>query len=354
MKIAIITGSGGLAGSEAVEFFYKKFDKIIGIDNNMRAKFFGKEGSVAWNIKRLKNKIPNYLHHHTDIRNFKKIKQIFNQYSSDIKLILHAAAQPSHDYAAKETILDFTINANGTLNLLELVKQYCSKAVYIYISTNKVYGDNPNKLPLTEQETRWEVAKNHRYYKNGIDETMSLDNTVHSFMGVSKLAGDIACQEYAKYFGLKTGIFRCGCLTGPKHSGAQLHGFLSYLVKCAITDTPYTIFGYKGKQVRDNLHSKDLINMFWHFYKNPRAGQIYNAGGGRYSNCSVLEAIRLIEKISGRKMKYSLRKHNRIGDHMWWISNAAKFIADYPNWKQKYSLEDTLVEIFESLGKKYS
>lgn len=352
MKTALITGSAGLIGSEAVEFLANKFNNILGIDNNLRAKFFGKSASVLWNIKRLKSKFPNYTHYRLDIRNFSKLKLIFNKYGKDIKLVIHAAAQPSHNWAAKNPLLDFTVNANGTINLLELTRLYCPQAVFIYISTNKVYGDNPNKLPLVELKNRWEIKKNHYFYKNGIDESMSIDYTTHSLMGVSKLAGDQATQEYSRYFGLRAGVFRCGCLTGPNHSGVQQHGFLSYLMKCAITKTPYTVFGYKGKQVRDNLHSRDLLNMLWYFYQNPRPGEVYNAGGGRYSNCSIKEAINLCEEIVGKKMKVNYSHTHRIGDHIWWISDNSKFKSHHPKWKQQYKLNDTFVEIFNSLKKR--
>src|SRR5690606_26243257 len=257
---------------------------------------------------------------------------IFKEYSSDIKLIIHAAAQPSHDWAAKEPLTDFSVNAIGTLNLLELTRNYCPKAVFIFTSTNKVYGDTPNYLPLIEKEKRWEVDENHHFFKEGIDESMSIDQSKHSVFGASKVAADIMVQEYGKYFEINTGVFRGGCLTGPNHSGAQLHGFLAYLMKCVITGNHYTIFGYNGKQVRDNIHSYDLVNMFWHFYNNPKQGEVYNAGGSRFSNCSMLEAIDLCEKISGKKMNYSYAESNRIGDHIWYISDVSKFKSHYPDW----------------------
>ena len=348
MEVALITGSGGLIGSEAASFFSKKFDLVIGIDNNLRAYFFGKDGSVQWNINRLERDVPNYRHHNVDIRDYTGLEEIFKEYGSDIKLVLHAAAQPSHDWAAQEPLTDFGVNATGTINLLELTRLICPGAVFIFTSTNKVYGDRPNFLPLVEGESRYEIDQTHAYYQHGIDETMSIDHTKHSVFGASKVAADVMVQEYGKYFGIKTGIFRGGCLTGPNHSGAQLHGFLSYLMKCAITGNEYTIFGYKGKQVRDNIHSADLINMFWHFYQAPRNGEVYNAGGGRKANCSMLEAIELSEKITGKRFNYSYSEQNRIGDHIWWISDLTKFKEHYPDWDWKYDLEGTLVEIYES------
>ncbi len=349
MKIALITGSGGLIGSEAVEFFASKFDKVIGIDNNLRKYFFGAEASTDWNVERLKGDYANYVHYDVDIREQVALRKVFEKYGSDIDLIIHTAAQPSHDWAAREPFTDFTVNANGTLHLLEFTQQYCPKAVFIFTSTNKVYGDTPNYLPLVELENRWEIDSKHAFYKNGIDESMSVDNTKHSLFGASKVAADIMAQEYGKYFNMNVGVFRGGCLTGPKHSGAKLHGFLSYLMKCAITKNHYTIFGYKGKQVRDNIHSYDLVNMFWHFYQNPRQGEVYNAGGGRFSNCSMKEAIAICEEVTGNKMNYSYSEDNRIGDHIWYISDVSKFINHYPKWNYKYDLPTTLTQIFEEL-----
>jgi CDP-paratose 2-epimerase len=349
MKIAIITGAAGLIGSEAVNFFSNKFDLIVGIDNNLRKYFFGKEGSIEWNMKRLQDTISNYKHYDLDIRDNAAMEDLFKEYNSDIKLVLHTAAQPSHDWAAKEPFTDFSVNANGTLNLLEMCRLYSPTAVFIFTSTNKVYGDTPNYLPLKELESRWEIDESHPYYKKGIDESMSIDQSKHSLFGASKVAADILVQEYGKYFGMHTGVFRGGCLTGPNHSGAKLHGFLSYLMKCAVTGDHYTIFGYKGKQVRDNIHSHDLVNMFWHFYNSPRSGEVYNAGGGRFSNCSMLEAISICEKISGNKMNYSYTEDNRIGDHIWWISDVSKFKSHYPSWNWEYGIEDILGEIHEAL-----
>ena len=350
MKIAIVTGSAGLIGSEAVDFFSSKFDMILGIDNNMRARFFGADASVEWNRDRLLEKYPNYRHLDIDIRDYVGLEKIWKEYGKDISLVVHAAAQPSHDWAAREPITDFTVNANGTLNLLECTRLHAPEAVFIFTSTNKVYGDSPNRLPLVELETRWEIAQEHPYFEKGIDEEFSIDHSKHSLFGASKVAADIVAQEYGKYFDMKVGVFRGGCLTGPNHSGTQLHGFLSYLVKCAIMGTHYTIFGYKGKQVRDNIHSYDLVNMFWHFYQNPRMGEAYNAGGSRHSNCSMQEAITIAEQLTGKKMNYSYSDQNREGDHIWWISDVSKFQSHYPDWEYKYNLQDIMEQIHEGMS----
>ncbi len=347
MSVVLVTGSCGLIGSEAVSFFAEKGFDIVGIDNNMRKTFFGEDGSVIWNQKQLQKKYKNYQHYSVDIRDENRITKIFKKYGPSIALIIHAAAQPSHDWAARDPMVDFGVNATGTLILLEALRKFCPQAVFIFISTNKVYGDTPNRLPLIEKEKRFELPADHAYYK-GIDESMSIDNCLHSVFGASKVAADVMTQEYGRYFGLKTGIFRGGCLTGPLHSGAQLHGFLSYFVKCAVTGRKYMIYGYKGKQVRDNIHSYDLVNAFYHFFKAPRPGEVYNIGGGRFANISILEAIELCEKISGRKFNYEYVDKNRIGDHIWWISDASKFQSHYPEWKYKYGIEDTIRQIYES------
>ncbi|WP_298397557.1 NAD-dependent epimerase/dehydratase family protein [Flavobacterium sp.] len=346
MNICIITGSSGLIGSESVAFFADKFDKIIGIDNNMREVFFGANASTQWNTQKLVSEVANFEHHAIDIRNVQELENLFSKYNSDIKLIVHTAAQPSHDWAAREPLTDFTVNANGTLNMLEMTRLYAPKATFIFTSTNKVYGDTPNYLPLVELDNRWEIDESHPYFKNGIDENMSIDQTKHSLFGASKVAADILVQEYGKYFGMNTGVFRGGCLTGPNHSGTQLHGFLSYLMKCAITGDKYTVFGYQGKQVRDNIHSWDLVNMFWHFYQNPRQGEVYNAGGGRHSNCSMAEAIAMCEQITGKPMNYEYTEVNRVGDHIWWISDVSKFKEHYPEWTWKYNINDILSQIY--------
>jgi CDP-paratose 2-epimerase len=352
MKIALITGSGGLIGSESVSFLSNKFDLILGIDNNLRSYFFGNSASTDWNVSRIQNLYSNYKHYAVDIRDYEKLGNIFREYGTDISLIIHTAAQPSHDWAAKEPLTDFTVNANGTINMLELNRLYCPEAVFIFTSTNKVYGDNPNFLPLVEKELRWEIEETHPYYNEGIDELMSIDNCKHSVFGASKVAADVMVQEYGRYFGMKTAVFRGGCLTGPNHSGAQLHGFLAYLMKCAINHQHYTIFGYKGKQVRDNIHSFDLVNMFWHFYNNPKSGEVYNAGGGRFANCSMLEAINYCEEITGNKLNFSYSEDNRIGDHIWYISDVSKFKTHFPGWDYTYNIEETLKEMFSSFTKR--
>ncbi|PYR99882.1 MAG: NAD-dependent epimerase [Acidobacteria bacterium] len=352
MSIAVITGSAGLIGSEAVAFLHDKGMRVVGIDNDLRRYFFGAEASTRWKAEELKSKLPNYEHHSIDIRESDKIFQLFRRLGKDISLIIHAAAQPSHDWAAQEPLTDFTVNANGTLVLLEATRQYCPDAVFIFTSTNKVYGDRPNTLPLVELETRWEIEPAHPYFKYGIDETMPIDNSLHSLFGVSKAAADLLAQEYGQYFGLKTGVFRGGCLTGPAHSSAELHGFLAYLVKCAVTGSPYTIYGYKGKQVRDNIHAFDLVNAFWHFFQNPRCGEIYNIGGSRHSNCSMLEAIKLIEMISGRQVRYSISPKPRTGDHVWWISDVSKFQKHYPEWTYEYDLRKMTDEIVAAASKR--
>jgi CDP-paratose 2-epimerase len=348
MNISIITGSAGLIGNESVRFFSDKMDLIIGIDNDLRAYFFGKDASNELNRNELKRIIPNYLHHSLDIRNYGDLENIFAKYNADIKLIIHTAAQPSHDWAAREPITDFTINANGTLNLLELTRLYCPGAVFIFTSTNKVYGDTPNFLPLVELEKRWEIDINHQYYKEGIDENMSIDNSKHSLFGASKASADILAQEYGKYFNMNVGIFRGGCLTGPNQSGTMLHGFLSYLMKCAVSGNHYNILGYKGKQVRDNIHAYDMVNMFYHFYLSPGQGEVYNAGGSRHSNCSILEAVALCEEITGKRMNSTYSDNNRIGDHIWYISDVSKFKSRYPDWEYKYDLNDILVQIYNN------
>jgi CDP-paratose 2-epimerase len=346
MDTVLITGAAGLIGSEAVRFFCKKGYNVVGIDNDMRSYFFGKEASTKWSLDALKE-FPNFTNKDIDIRDFTEISKIFKEYSSDIKLVIHTAAQPSHDWAAKEPFTDFSINALGTLNLLEATRQNCLQAGFIFTSTNKVYGDMPNSLPLFEMESRWEIDSKHQYFKEGIDETMSIDDSKHSIFGASKLAADIMVQEYGKYFGMNTGVFRGGCLTGPQHSGAELHGFLSYLMKCAVTGKEYKIFGYKGKQVRDNIHSFDLVNAFFHFFLKPRQGEVYNIGGGRFSNCSMLEAIRKCENISGKKIQARYIESNRIGDHIWWISDVSKFKGHFPGWRHTKNIDDILIDIYE-------
>ncbi|MBI2602471.1 MAG: NAD-dependent epimerase/dehydratase family protein [Deltaproteobacteria bacterium] len=348
MSIVLITGSSGLIGSEAAKFFHAKGLEVVGIDNNMRRYFFGEDGSVEWNTQRLKNLLPGFASYNTDIRDKEAIFKIFSKYKNSIKLVIHAAAQPSHDWAAKEPFTDFSVNADGTLVLLEATRQYAPDATFIFTSTNKVYGDTPNFLPLIEQEKRWELDPSHRFSEHGIDETMSIDQSKHSLFGASKVAADVLTQEYGRYFGLRTGTFRGGCLTGPAHSGAELHGFLAYLVKCAITQRSYRVFGYKGKQVRDNIHSYDLVTAFWHFFQNPRPGAVYNMGGSRYSNCSILEAVDTVEDLCGKRLPYQIVDDARIGDHIWYISDVRKFQQDFPDWKYEYDLRRILREIIEA------
>lgn len=350
MDVVIVTGSAGLIGAETVRFFAAKGFAIVGIDNDMRSVFFGPEASTAWSRKELEERIPQYTHYEADIRDAAAIDRIFAEYGADIKLVVHTAAQPSHDWAAREPFTDFTVNANGTLTMLEAARKDCPKAPFIFTSTNKVYGDAPNELPLVEQETRWEVDAQHPFAKHGIDETMRIDQTKHSLFGVSKVAADVLVQEYGRYFGMNTVCFRGGCLTGPGHSGAELHGFLSYLFKCCITGMAYTIYGYKGKQVRDNIHSYDLVNMFWHYHQNPRPAAVYNAGGSRHSNCSMLEAIRAAERITGKRMNYTLVDENRIGDHIWYISDVRAFQRDYPGWSYKYTIDDIYKQVYDGLS----
>jgi len=349
LDVAIVTGSAGLIGAETVRFLAGKGFTVAGIDNDMRQVFFGPEASTAWSRKSLEDSVPTYTHYEVDIRDKGAIDRVFAEYGADIRLVVHTAAQPSHDWAARDPETDFTVNANGTLVMLETTRRRCPKAAFIFTSTNKVYGDAPNELPLIENETRWEVEPSHPYAEFGIDEKMRIDQTKHSLFGVSKVAADVLVQEYGRYFGMNTVCFRGGCLTGPGHSGAELHGFLSYLVKCCVTGTPYTIHGYKGKQVRDNIHSFDLVNMFWHYYQAPRPGAVYNAGGSRHSNCSMLEAIAMAEAVSGKKMNYTLTDKNRIGDHIWYISDVRVFQRDYPEWSYRYSLTDIFEQIHQGL-----
>jgi CDP-paratose 2-epimerase len=346
MSVAIITGSAGLIGSEAVRFFSQLGMHVVGIDNDMRKFFFGEEASTKWNLNRLEKEVKNYSHYDVDIRDYDKIGEIFQHFGQDISLIIHTAAQPSHDWAASDPFSDFTVNANGTLNLLQATREYCPEAVFIFTSTNKVYGDLPNYLPLMELEKRWEIDPSHKY-NGGISEGMSIDQSKHSLFGASKVAADVLVQEYGRYFGIKTGSFRGGCLTGPNHSGTQLHGFLAYLMKCAVTGKPYTIFGYKGKQVRDNIHSSDLIAAFYEFYQNPGVAEVYNIGGGRESNCSMLEAIEICQELTGKQMNYSYSDDNRIGDHIWYISDLTKFKTQYPKWSIRYDVNRILQEIYE-------
>lgn len=348
MSIAIVTGSAGLIGSEAARHFADTGLTVVGIDNNMRREFFGDEASTEWQRQTLVKELGSrYVHVDADIRDAAQIDSLFRRYAGEIRLIVHTAAQPSHDWAARAPQIDFTVNANGTLNLLESTRQHASDAVFIFTSTNKVYGDTPNRLPLVEQETRWEIDPSHAFHR-GIPESMSIDQCLHSLFGASKVAADVLVQEYGRYFGLKTATFRGGCLTGPNHSGTQLHGFLAYLMKCTVTGTPYKVFGYRGKQVRDNIHSHDLIQAFDHFYRNPRSGEVYNIGGSRYSHCSMAEAITICESITGKELTRTYVDDNRIGDHIWYVSDVSRFQSHYPEWKLTYNVEDILRQIHDS------
>jgi CDP-paratose 2-epimerase len=345
MSVAVITGSAGLIGSEASAFFAGIGLDVVGIDNDMRKTFFGEDASTSWNRRRLEEQLGRqYRHVLLDVRDSDGIDQLFRGLGTAVKLIVHAAAQPSHDWAAGAPFVDFQVNAVGTLNILEATRKYAPEAVFIFTSTNKVYGDLPNQLPLVDRELRFEIHPDHPYAA-GIPEEMSIDQSMHSVFGASKVAADVLVQEYGRYFGLRTVCFRGGCLTGPNHAGTQLHGFLSYLMKCALTGTPYTVYGYKGKQVRDNIHSADLIAAFAKFFAQPRVGEVYNIGGGRFSNCSVLEAIGMCEELSGRQIEWVYDDRNRTGDHVWWISDTTKFQRHYPGWTLKYDVRGILDEI---------
>src|SRR5437762_13930770 len=344
MQTIIVTGSSGLIGSETARSFAQQGLRIVGIDNDMRAQFFGAEASTKSTRAKLVKNLRGYDHHELDIRDAKSINALFAKHRGTIRAVVHTAAQPSHDWAAGDPQTDFTVNANGTLNLLEAARENCPEAPFVFTSTNKVYGDTPNRLPLRELETRWEIEPGHEY-ESGISETMSIDATKHSLFGASKVAADILVQEYGRYFGMPTACFRGGCLTGPAHAGSELHGFLAYLMICAASGRPYRVFGYKGKQVRDNIHSFDLVEAFVEFIRAPRSGEVYNIGGSRHSNCSMLEAIALSEEISGRKLTWRYEETNRVGDHIWWISDVRRFQKHYPVWKFRYGLRKIMEEI---------
>src|SRR5579864_471795 len=347
-RTIIVTGSAGLIGSETVKHFASDGARVVGIDNDMRAQFFGEEASTRCTRRDLIKKVRAYEHHDVDVRDERSVNDLFKKYVKNISAVVHSASQPSHDWAAREPQTDFTVNANGTLNLLEAARKFCPEAPFIFLSTNKVYGDTPNRLPLRELPKRWEIEPGHEY-EPGISESMSIDQTKHSLFGVSKAAADLLVQEYGRYFGMPTVALRGGCLTGPAHAGTELHGFLSYLMMCTVKGRPYRVFGYKGKQVRDNMHSVDLVEAIAHFVRAPRAGEVYNIGGSRHSNCSILEAIDLCEEISGQKLDWDYEETNRIGDHIWWISDVRKFQSHYPNWQMRYGLHDLLTEIHEGV-----
>ncbi|HEY1598569.1 MAG TPA: NAD-dependent epimerase/dehydratase family protein [Pirellulales bacterium] len=343
----LVTGSSGLIGSEAVRFFDALGFDITGVDNNMRADFFGPKGDTRWNREQLESQCTKFTHQELDIRNREGVDSLLR--SGRFEMVIHAAAQPSHDLAAQRPFDDFDVNAVGTLNLLEACRRHTPEAVFIQMSTNKVYGDGPNHIPLKELETRWDYDDPR--YEHGIAEDFSIDRCLHSLFGASKVAGDVLAQEYGKYFGLKTGVFRGGCLTGPSHSGVELHGFLNYLVLVALAERPYTIFGYKGKQVRDQIHSHDVINAFWHFAQNPRPGEVYNLGGGRDNAASVIECINLIEKFSGKRPQLSYSDINRVGDHICYYSDLRKLQSHFPDWRLSYSLEQIVDEMINAVQK---
>jgi CDP-paratose 2-epimerase len=347
MPIAVITGSGGLIGSECVRHFAASGYDIIGLENDMRAAFFGPEASTRRMTDALSHDHSNFSSVEVDIRDRNAVEGIFQRYRGSIELVIHTAAQPSHDWAASDPHTDFSVNATGTLNLLEAARQHALDASFIFCSTNKVYGDRPNHLPLVELDERLELPDDH-HYAGGIDTSMPIDRSLHSLFGVSKAAADLLVQEYGRYFGMPTACFRGGCLTGPSHAGAKLHGFLSYLMKCVVTGEPYTVYGYGAKQVRDNIHSADLVAAFAAFHDAPRVSAVYNIGGGRQSNCSMLEAIKLCEDIASRRLEWELDDTPRVGDHRWWISDLTEFQADYPSWRITYAVEAVLREIFEA------
>lgn len=345
MSVAIVTGSSGLIGSESVRVFDSMGFDVVGIDNDMRSYFFGPEATTKPVEVQLQKSCPHFRPVHIDIRDAEAVSRVFARYGRDISLVIHTAAQPSHDWAAREPLTDFGVNATGTLHLLEATRQHCPDAVFIFTSTNKVYGDTPNRLPLVEMETRWEIESTHPYFEHGIDETMSIDQTKHSLFGASKVAADVLVQEYGRYFGMKTGVFRCGCIVGAQQTGVELHGFLSHLVKCAKLGHKFRIFGFAGKQLRDILHARDLVDAFALFFKEPHPADVYNIGGGRFSSCSLLEAIRLCEDISGRPIETTYVESHRSGDHIWWISDTRRFERTYPEWKRSRMLRTILLEM---------
>jgi CDP-paratose 2-epimerase len=347
MPTAIVTGSGGLIGSESARYLVEQGFDVIGIDNDMRARFFGPEASTRPVTERLAKELDGFRHVDLDIRDADGAMGLFAGSATHIELVVHTAAQPSHDWAAGDPQTDFTVNANGTLNLLQAAREHTPDATFVFVSTNKVYGDRPNFLPLIEADTRLELPADHRWY-GGIDLEMPIDLCTHSLFGVSKAAADLLVQEYGRYFGMPTVCFRGGCLTGPQHAGAQLHGFLAYLMKCTVTGDPYTIFGYGGKQVRDNIHAHDVVRAFHAFHRNPRPAAVYNLGGGRESNVSMLEAIELCQQIAGRELDYTLSDQARIGDHRWWISDLRAFKADFPKWELTFGIKDVLQDIHDA------
>jgi CDP-paratose 2-epimerase len=353
MPKAIVTGSGGLIGSESAARLVDAGYDVVGIENDTRATLFGPEASTSHVTDRLERELTAFRSEAIDIRDAAEIDRVFAKGGSEIELVVHTAAQPSHDWAASDPQADFGINANGTLNLLEATRSHCPEATFVFTSTNKVYGDTPNYLPLEELETRLELPRDHKWF-GGIDTSMSIDGTLHSLFGASKAAADLLVQEYGRYFEMPTVCFRAGCLTGPNHAGAQLHGFLAYLMKCTVTGDPYTVFGYEGKQVRDNLHSADLVDAFLLFHAEPRAAAVYNIGGGRANACSMLEAIEICERIAGRELRWEMSGAARIGDHRWWISDLDEFGSEYGGWRPKRDLETILREIYEANAERWT
>ena len=353
MALAIVSGSGGLIGSESVRHLIEAGWEVIGLENDMRAEFFGPEASTAPVTKELVDRFQEFRSIELDIRDREGVEKVFAAESGRIELVIHTAAQPSHDWAARDPHTDFGVNADGTLNLLEASRAHAPDTPFVFCSTNKVYGDTPNRLPLEERETRLELPEEHRYHR-GIDSSMSIDRSTHSLFGVSKAAADLLVQEYGSYVDLPTVCFRGGCLTGPQHAGAQLHGFLAYLMKCTVTGEDHTVFGYDGKQVRDNIHTNDVSAAMEAFHQAPRAGAVYNLGGGREHSCSMREAIAACERISGNQLNWTYSDQARMGDHRWWISDLGAFEADYPEWKQKYDLESTLREIHDANAERWS
>jgi CDP-paratose 2-epimerase len=355
MATAVVTGSAGLIGSEAARHFARRGLDVVGVDNDMRKVFFGEGSSTAWMAAELERELgERYRHVSLDVRDRVGVDRLFAERGSDISLVIHTAAQPSHDWAAREPFTDFDVNAVGTLNVLEATRQHCPDAVFIFTSTNKVYGDTPNRLPLVEQATRWEIDPGHTY-AGGIREDMSIDATLHSVFGASKVAADVMVQEYGRYFGLRTSVFRGGTLTGPNHAAAELHGFLAYVMQCTMTGTPYRVFGYGGKQVRDAIHSADLISCFDHVHRHAvdepgerRCGEVYNIGGGRFSNCSVLEAIDLCQEITGRRLDWTYVDEHRVGDHIWWIGDNGRFADHHPGWALTYDVRAILTEMHDA------
>jgi CDP-paratose 2-epimerase len=352
MPLAVITGSGGLIGSESVAHFVEQGFDVVGIENDMRAEFFGPAASTRSVTERLLRSYPEFHSFELDVRDAEGVERLFERHGSAIELVVHTAAQPSHDWAASAPHLDFDVNAGGTLNLLESTRRHAPESSFVFTSTNKVYGDAPNRLPLIELDTRLELPVDHRYF-GGIDTSMSIDASMHSLFGVSKAAADLMVQEYGRYFGLPTVCFRAGCLTGPNHAGAMLHGFLSYLMRCTVTGDRYTVFGYGGRQVRDNIHSADLVRAFDAFRRAPREAAVYNIGGGRHTNCSMIEAIELCEEIAGRPLNWTLGERARMGDHRWWISDLGEFQRDYPRWDQEYDLKRILQEIHDENAERW-